>query len=103
MDNVIYHIVMVILCEIGLKLPISIVDDYDPRYSIRNDGPHRLYTFHVEARDDLSDEQIANSFSVALARYRAVCDAAKPVLLQLDAYPGPHLNWSTVYLTVAVD
>ena len=53
MDLVIYHRVAMILAEMGLHGPISLIEDFDPDFSIKNCGPHRLYEFHLEIRDDV--------------------------------------------------
>ena len=41
MDLVIYHRVAMILAEMGLHGPISLIEDFDPDFSIKNCGPHR--------------------------------------------------------------
>lgn len=100
MDLVIYHRVLALLAEMGLFSPISIIDDFDPVFSIKNYGPHRLYEFHLEIRDDEDIANLAADFCVALENHNKISNI-KVDFYEANAYPGPVKNWTTVYLTVA--
>lgn len=100
MDRVIVHRVMSILAEMGHSRPVSLVDDFDPRYCIKNYGSHRLYEFHLEIRDDVDLEDFITDFCYLMHQYNAI-SYVKADLYEATEYPGPVKNWSTVYLTVA--
>lgn len=99
MDLVIFYRVMSILAELGLNLPVSVVDDYDPDYSTRDFGPHRTYDFHLEVRDDVDTTDLAVAFSESMAAYNKI-SSVKADFYEANEYPGPVKNWHTVYLTV---
>lgn len=96
-DHAIIHLALSILYQIALPLPMIPTDDY----SIRDTGPHRLYAFHADVRDDVGNEQLAASVDAALTAYRAI-SGVKPLLYGIEDYPGPWPNWSSVYITVCV-
>lgn len=100
MDQVIQHRVMSMLAEMGLSSPISLIDDFDQRFSIRNFGEFRLYEFHLEIRDDVDIDNFEVTFSEILADYNEI-SSIKIAYIQVNRYPGPVKNWTTVYLTVA--
>lgn len=100
MDKVIFYRVMAILAELGLSSPISLIDDFDPEHCIKNYGPHRLYDFHLEARDDVDTTDLVADFCVAMDRYNKI-SPVKADFYEANEYPGPVKNWHTVYLTVA--
>lgn len=99
MDKVIYHRVLALLVELGLSSPISLIDDFDPVFSIKNYGPHRLYDFHLEVRDDVDTTDLAVAFSESMAAYNKI-SSVKADFYEANEYPGPVKNWHTVYLTV---
>lgn len=96
-DHAIIHMVLFILYQIALPLPMIPTDDY----SIKDAGPHRLFTFHVNVRDDINSEQLAASVDAALTAYRAI-SSVKPLLYGIEHYPAPWPNWSSAYITVCV-
>lgn len=100
MDLVIYHRVMAILAEMGLSSPISLIDDFDPQYSIKNHGPHRLFDFHLEIRDDVDPHEFVSSFRAAMATHNSI-SIVKADFYEANDYPAPVKNWRTVYLTIA--
>lgn len=101
LDMAIYYRVRMILAELELIYPVSVVDDYDPDYSTRDIGPHRLYRdFHLEARDDVDTTDLVANFCVAMDRYNKI-SPVKADFYEANEYPGPVKNWHTVYLTVA--
>ena len=100
MDLVIFYRVMAILAELGLIYPVSVVDDYDPRGSTRDFGPHRTYDFHLEVHDDVDPHNFIADFCAALDEYNKT-SIVKAAFYGANAYPGPVKNWTTVYLTVA--
>lgn len=100
MDLVIYHRVMSILAEMGLSSPISLIDDFDPIFSIKNVSEHRLYEFHLEIRDDVDTTDLAADFCIALEDHNKI-SSIKADFYELNEYPGPVPNCSEVYLTVA--
>lgn len=100
MDKVIYHRAMSILAEMGLFSPISLVNDFDPVFSIKNYGPHRLYDFHLEVRDDVDTTDFVVDFCAAMGEYNKI-STIKADFYELNEYPGPVPNCHTVYLTVA--
>lgn len=91
---------MAILAELGLSSPVSVVDDFDPQYSIKNYGPHRLYEFNLEIRDDLDTTDFVVDFCAAMGEYNKI-STIKADFYELNEYPGSVKNWTTVYLTVA--
>lgn len=99
MDLVIYHRVMSILAEMGLSSPISLIDDFDPVFCIKNAAEHRLYGFHFEVRDDVDTVNLAADFCAAMDEYNKI-STVKADLYKIDEYPGSTRNWHTVYLTV---
>lgn len=100
MDLVIFYRVMSILAELGLNLPVSVVDDFDANFCIRDIGPHRLYSdFHLEVRDDVDTTDLAVAFSESMAAYNKI-SSVKADFYELNEYPGSAPNWHTVYLTV---
>ena len=101
MDQVIRYRVMAIISEMGISSPISLIDDFDERFSIKNFGEFRLYEFHLEIRDDVDIDDFEVAFSEILADYNEI-SSIKIAYIQVNRYPGPVKNWSTVYLTVAV-
>lgn len=100
MDLVIYHRVMSILAEMGLFSPISLIDDFDPVFSIKNYGPHRLYEFHLEIRDDVDLGKFVEDLCAELDQYNKI-STVKADFVAIEDYPGIAANWTTVYLTVA--
>lgn len=100
MDLIIYYRVMAILAEMGQKWPVSLIDDFDPEFSIKNFGPHRLYDFHIELRNDVDQRDFALDFCDAMDAHNKIT-AVKADFVAMDVYPGPVPNWSTVYLTVS--
>lgn len=92
-DHAIIHMVLFILYQI----PIIPTDDY----SIRDTGPHRLYTFHADVRDDMGSEELAATFEAELTKYRAISDI-KPLLYEIEEYPGSRTNFYSVYITLCV-
>lgn len=101
MDQVIYYRVAMILAEMGISSPISLVDNFDPRYCIKNLGPHRLYEFCLEMRDDISPDAFIADFFAAMDNYNK-SSPVKAAFYGANEYPGPAKNWHTAYLTVAV-
>lgn len=99
MDQVIQHRVCMLLAEMGLQSPISLVDDFDPRDSIKNYGPHRLYEFHLKIRDDVDPDEFITAFRAALDECNNRSNI-KAAFYGANEYPGPVKNWTTVYLTV---
>lgn len=99
MDLVIYHRVMSILAEMGLFSPISLIDDFDPEYCIKNFGPHRLYEFQLESRDDTDTTDFVADFCSTMDEYNKI-STVKADFYELNEYPGPVPNYHTVYLTV---
>lgn len=100
MDLVIYHRVLALLAELGLNRPVSVVDDFDANFCIRDIGPHRLYRdFHLEVRDDVDTTELAVAFSESMAAYNKI-SSVKADFYEANEYPGPVKNWHTVYLTV---
>lgn len=99
MDKVIYHRVHMILAEMGLDRPVSVVDDFDPQYCIKNFGPHRLYEFQLEVRDDVDTTDFVVDFCAAMGEYNKI-STIKADFYELNEYPGPVPNCHTVYLTV---
>ncbi|NBI11913.1 hypothetical protein D1641_18265 [Colidextribacter sp. OB.20] len=100
MDQVIYHRVGMILAEMGLKSPISLIKDFDPDVSIKNYGPFRLYEFHLEIRDDVDPHEFETTFRAAMEAHNSN-SSIKANFYDATDYPGPDKNWTTVYLTVA--
>lgn len=100
MDRVIHHRVMSILAEMGLHSPISLIEDFDPDFSIKNCGPHRLYEFHLEIRDDVAPHEFETTFRAAMEAHNSN-SSIKANFYDATDYPGPDKNWTTVYLTVA--
>lgn len=99
MKDIIFLRVCLIIAEMGLKWPVSLINDFDPRFCIKNYGPHRTYQFHLEIRDDVD----TTDFAVEFCSGMAACNRASPVKADfrgLSEYPGPVKNWHTVYLTV---
>lgn len=90
---------MLILSEIGLHSPISLVDNFDYEICIRNVEEHRLYEFQVEVRDDVDPENFIGAFRSAMQQYNER-SSVKADFYDATDYPGPIKNWSTVYLTV---
>lgn len=99
MDWVIYHRVLAILAEVGLTSPISHIEDFDPDFSIKNIGPHRLYEFHLEIRDDVDLTDFVADFSAIMTAYNKISNI-KVDFYEANEYPGPIKNWHTAYLTV---
>lgn len=100
MDQVIRHRVAMILAEMGLHSPISLIEDFAPQYSIKNCGPFRLYEFHLEIRDDVDLHEFITIFRAAMETHNGN-SSIKANFYDVMDYPGPVKNWSTVYLTVA--
>ena len=100
MDQVIQHRVMSIIAEMGLQSPISLVEDFNPDFSIKNIGPHRLYEFHLEIRDDVDPDEFITAFCAAINECNNRSNI-KAAFYGANEYPGPVKNWTTVYLTVA--
>jgi len=98
-DRVIIHRVSMILAEMGQKWPVSLVDDFDPDYCIKDYGPHRLYEFRLEIRDDVDLSDFVVSFCTVMEQYNKVSNI-KSDFYEANEYPGPVKNWHTVYLTV---
>lgn len=99
MDLVIYHRVAMILAEMGLHGPISLIEDFNPDFSIKNCGPHRLYEFQVEIRDDVDPDNFIREFCTAMQQYNERSSVKADFYDAVD-YSSPVKNWSTVYLTV---
>lgn len=99
MDQVIYHRVAMILAEMGLFSPISLIEDFNPDFSIKNCGPHRLYEFHLEIRDDVDPDNFIREFCTAMQQYNERSSVKADFYDAVD-YSSPVKNWSTVYLTV---
>lgn len=100
MDQVIRHRVAMILAEMGLKRPISLIEDFDPDFSIKNCGPFRLFEFHLEIRDDVDPHEFITAFRAAMEAHNR-SSSIRADFHDATDYPGPVKNWSTVYLTVA--
>lgn len=100
MDRVIFYRVMAILAEMGLSGPISTVPDFDPQDCIRNNGPYRLYDFHMEIRDDVDLSDFAADFCAAMEAQNEI-SSIKADFVEINAYPGRAKNSQSVYLTVA--
>jgi len=83
----------------GLFWPISLVDDFDPEFCIKNQGPHCLYEFHLEIRDDVDLSDFIVEFCAVLEQYNKI-SSIKADFYEANEYPGPVKNWHTVYLTV---
>lgn len=101
MDRVVQYRVMSIILGMGLHSPVSLVDDFDPDFSIKNCGLYRLYEFHLEIREDVDLEDFITDFCNLMHQYNAI-SYVKTDLYEATEYPGPAKNWITVYLTVAV-
>lgn len=99
MDQVIHHRVLAILTEMGLNRPVSYIEDFDPNYCCKNTGPHRLYEFHLEIRDDVDLTDFVADFSTIMTAYNKISNI-KADFYEANEYPGPMKNWHTVYLTV---
>lgn len=100
MDQVIQYRVMAIISEMGLHGPISLIENFDPKFSIKNCGPHRLYEFCLSVRDDVDPSEFIANFCNAMDKYNK-SSPVKAAFYEANEYPGPEKNWSTVYLTVA--
>jgi len=100
-DLIVYHRTMSVLMEMGLDRPIFIIDDFDDQYSIKNQGPFRYYTFHIENRDDQDLDEFSAAFRSRL-EHQNEGSAVKPDLVEVEYYPGPYFNFSSIYVTVAV-
>lgn len=99
MDKVIIFRVMLILSEMGLHSPISLIEDISPEFSFKDVGPHRLYTFQLQIRDDVRPDKFLADFCIAMQQYNER-SSVKADFYDATDYPGPIKNWSTVYLTV---
>ena len=101
MDRVVQYRVSSIILGMGLYSPVSLVDDFDPDFSIKDYGLYRLYEFHLELRDDIDSGDFMMEFSSILEQENKINN------IKIDAFginesPGPAKNWHTAYLTVAV-
>ena len=101
MDRVVQYRVSSIIAEMGLFSPVSLIDDFDPDYGIKNMGPHRLYEFHLEIRDDFNSMDFLADFCSVLEKENRT-NNIKIDAVEINEYPGPARNWHTAYLTVAV-
>ena len=99
MDQVIYHRVGMILAEMGLFSPISLIEDFDPDVSIKNYGPHRLYEFHLEIRDDVDPDNFIREFCTAMQEFNKT-SSVKADYYDAADYAAPMKNWRSVYLIV---
>lgn len=101
-DQVIYHLVLAILWELSARLPFIPSDDFDPCGSIHDDGPHRIYYFHITARDDLDGEELKRLFIAALEHYCKI-SIVKPLFFAIDTIPhGKETNFYSSYLSVVI-
>ena len=101
MNRVVQYRVSSIISEMGLHSPVSLVDDFDPAFSIRNYGLYRLYEFHLEIRDDFDSMDFLMEFCSILEQENKI-NNIKIDAVEINEYPGPAMNWHTAYLTVAV-
>lgn len=99
MDQVIHHRVAMILSEMGLHSPISLIEDFDPQHCCKNIGPFRLYEFAILVRDDLERDEFVKDFREQLEAYNEVSNI-KIDFYDLTEYSGTLKNYSTLYLTV---
>lgn len=98
-DYVVYHLVLAVLYSISAELPIMPDDSFD-EYSIRNQGEHRIYTFHLSVRDDIGDEELTMIFMMELEQYTKI-SPVKPIFFDIESYPHSDTdNWSSVYISV---
>ncbi len=100
MDRAIQYRVAAIISEMGRSRPVSLVDDFDPRYCIKNFGPYRLYEFHLEIQESVDFMDFLADFCEFMDQYNAL-SKIKADFYEANKYPGPAKNWATVYLTVA--
>lgn len=99
MEEIIFYRVLALINEIGLQNPVSLVDDFDPDYSIKKNGEHILLEFHLEIRDDVDEAELVKDFRMAMGYYNLI-SRIKADLYEINDYPGPAKNWHTAYLTV---
>lgn len=99
MDEIIIFRVMLILSEMGLCSPISLIEDFNPDFSIKNCGPHRLYEFHLEIRDDVDPDNFIREFCTAMQQYNERSSVKADFYDAVD-YAAPMKNWRSVYLIV---
>lgn len=90
---------MLILSEMGLCSPISLIEDFNPDFSIKNCGPHRLYEFHLEIRDDVDPDNFIREFCTAMQQYNERSSVKADFYDAVD-YAAPMKNWRSVYLIV---
>lgn len=95
MDLAIYHQVLAILYEMSSRFPISIEEDWDAH----DEGPFRVYSFHLSMRDDVDTGDFIKDFSSAVEQHST---AIKLAFAYVASYPGTTQNWSSVYLTVVI-
>lgn len=96
-DHAIIHMVLFILYQLARSMPVMPTEDYE----IVDAGPHRLYAFYAHVRDDINSEQLAASVDASLTAYRAI-SSVKPLLYEIEDYPGQVPNWSNVYIAICV-
>lgn len=101
MDRVVQYRVSSIILGMGLHSPVSLVDDFDPDYSIKNIGPIREYNFHLEIRDDYDSMDFMMEFCSILEQENKI-NNIKIDAVEINEYPGSVKNYHTAYLTVAV-
>lgn len=99
-DQIIFFRVYMILAEMGLNRPISVVDDFDPEFCIKQYYANRLYEFHLEIRDDEDLGGFVEDLCAELDQYNKI-STVKADFVAIEDYPGSVKNWTTVYLTVA--
>lgn len=91
-SEVIFYRTLAIITEIGLQNPISLIDDFDEQFSIKNIGEHLLLEFHLEIRDDVDEMEFANEFGEAMRHYNRI-SSIKADFYDIVGYPGPVKNW----------
>lgn len=96
-DSIIYYRVFQILTEMGLKWPVSLLEDFDVQED--EDGSHRLYSFRLLMRDDVDTVDFVTEFCAVMAAQNKISQV-KADFHGLTELPGPVKNAHMGFLTV---
>ena len=95
MSNIVFLRVALIVSEMGLYWPVSLLEYFD----VQEDGPHRLYSFRLLMRDDVDTTDFAVEFHEAMEHHNKI-SPVKADFHELTECPGPVKNAHIASLTV---
>lgn len=95
MSNIVFLRVALIIAEMGLRWPVSLLEYFD----VQDGDLHRLYEFRLLMRDDVDTVDFVAEFCAAMAAHNKI-SPVKADFHELTECPGPVKNAHIASLTV---